>query len=165
VLLINRGGFMTIYYTMIGSRKTPEDIQYLMVKFVEKACKFNYVGRSGGADGADKCLEEGVYNFIGEECDGETGTACHLMEIYLPWKDFNNRDSRSSGYYTLYQLSNRFQAENIAKELHPAWERCSQGVKKLHTRNVYQLLGRDLNTPSKFVICYAEPKYNDRRDE
>ena len=30
------------------------------------------------------------------------------------------------------------------------------GAKALHTRNVYQVLGLDLNTPSEFVVCYAD---------
>lgn len=79
------------------------------------------------------------------------------MEIYLPWKDFNGRLSSVSGYYDLGFLSNSNEAVRIAEQTHPAWDRCSQGAKKLHTRNVYQLLGLDLRTPSKFVICWAEP--------
>lgn len=41
----------------------------------------------------------------------------------------------------------------IAQRFHPAWNRCSQYAKKLHGRNSFQVLGRDLKTPSRFVIC------------
>ncbi|HET8687460.1 MAG TPA: hypothetical protein VFM18_12470, partial [Methanosarcina sp.] len=27
----------------------------------------------------------------------------------------------------------------------------------LHTRNMYQVLGKSLNEPSRFLVCYAEP--------
>ena len=33
--------------------------------------------------------------------------------------------------------------------------------RKLHTRNIYQLLGQDLVTPSRFVLCYAQPTSKD----
>lgn len=155
---------MTIYYTMIGSRNTPSDIMTLMESFAEKACHFGYIGRSGGANGADTCLEVGVERFLVSK-DYHNNLKGNYQEIYLPWKDFNGRHSNVSGYYTLPFMTNKGIAEGIASEVHPAWERCKQGVKKLHTRNVYQLLGQDLKTPSRFIICWAEPKYLDRRSE
>lgn len=153
-----------IYYTLIGSRKTPKDIMELMVRFAEKGCHFNYIGRSGSADGSDECLEVGVkrYLSLNELPEGFLGS---YLECYLPWKDFNGRDSSMSGYYTLSWMDNKDKAEKIASEVHPAWCKCSQGAKKLHSRNVYQLFGQDLNTPSRFILCWAEPKYKDRRTE
>ena len=143
-----------IYYTMIGSRSTPKEIIEIMTKFAEKACSFNYIGRSGGADGSDACLENGVKNYL---LSCEENCPEYYMEVYLPWEGFNGRDSFEGGYYTLPWMDNKDEAEIIASETHPAWHRCKQGAKKLHTRNVYQLLGQDLNTPSRFVICWAEP--------
>lgn len=153
-----------IYYTLIGSRETPKEIMELMTKFATKACSVGYIGRSGGADGADSCLEDGVNIFQSKMKYAPTSSS-EFMEIYLPWKDFNGRDSMNSGYYTLPWLTNRVDAEYIASMVHPAWERCKQGAKKLHTRNVYQLLGQDLNTPSRFVLCWAKPKDKDRKTE
>jgi hypothetical protein len=47
-------------------------------------------------------------------------------------------------------------AINIAKQFHPAWNRISsEYVRRLHGRNTYQILGRDLVTPVKFVICWT----------
>lgn len=131
---------------MIGSRETPEDIAALLVLFAEKACKEGWIGRSGGAQGADSCLESGVHNVLQSR---GTGFLEDHLEVYLPWNNFK--------YYTLYSMRNRSQAEKIASETHPAWERCKEGAKKLHTRNVYQVLGQDLATPSRFVICWAKP--------
>ena len=153
-----------IYYSMIGSRETPQEILNLMTKFATKACAFDYCGRSGGADGADSCLEQGVQSYLvlNELPDSY---AARYMEIYLPWKDFNKRDSKGAGYYTLPSLDKKNTAEIIASDIHPAWDRCSQGAKKLHTRNVFQCLGQDLSTPSRFIICWAKPKYQDRHTE
>ena len=33
----------------------------------------------------------------------------------------------------------------------------SKGAKALHTRNVYQVLGKDLKSPSTFLLCWAPP--------
>ena len=43
----------------------------------------------------------------------------------------------------------------IAKDFHPAWHRCSERAQKLHGRNAFQVLGHDLKTPSKFLICWT----------
>lgn len=47
------------------------------------------------------------------------------------------------------------EAMKIAAQYHPAWNRCSSYAKKLHGRNAFQVLGSDLNTPSKFLICWT----------
>ena len=160
-------------YTLIGSRETPEDVLNIMRQFAYKAASKGYIGRSGGADGADTCLENGVIGYVTNECL-PLSKINNLMEVYLPWKDFNGRNSGDYGYYTLPFMDNRLEAENIAKELHPKWildikiesgmipkpknwTPMRQGAKKLHTRNIYQVLGKDLNTPSKFIVCYGIP--------
>jgi hypothetical protein len=134
------------YYTMIGSRETPADILVLMENIAEQLASLHWTGRSGGANGADSALEVGCGRKL-----------CATMEIYLPWEGFNGRSSDNRGYINTPRMLNYKQAEKIAEETHPAWGRCSRGAKALHTRNVYQLLGKDLTTPSKFVICWATP--------
>jgi hypothetical protein len=46
-------------------------------------------------------------------------------------------------------------AMEIARKHHPAWERCSHYAKRLHARNAFQVLGLDLRTPSKFLVCWT----------
>lgn len=91
--------------------------------------------RSGGAPGADETFERG--------CDSVNGP----KEIYLPWKNFNYNES------TLYPASD--DAKKIAQELYPAWNFVKEPVRLLMSRNVHQVLGKDLNTPSTFLICYT----------
>jgi len=142
-------------YTLIGSRSTPEDILDLMTKFAYKAASKGYIGRSGGADGADTCLEKGVKQYLR---DNNLGMYLQesLMEIYLPWNDFNKRDSDDDGYYTLNDLPFKSKAYQLAEETHPAWSKCSNGAKSLHARNTMQILGKDLDTPSRFILCYGK---------
>lgn len=68
-----------MFYTGVGSRETPRDVQAVMYKFAQKMALHGAVLRSGGADGADTAFELG--------CDKQQGK----KEIYLPWQGFNGR--------------------------------------------------------------------------
>lgn len=46
-------------------------------------------------------------------------------------------------------------AQEIASKYHPVWGRLNPYVRKLHGRNVFQVLGYDLSTPSEFLICWT----------
>ncbi len=46
-------------------------------------------------------------------------------------------------------------AMEISAQFHPAWEKCSEFARKLHGRNAFQVLGADLNDPSKYCICWT----------
>jgi len=43
----------------------------------------------------------------------------------------------------------------LASEHHPFWEGCDEYARKLHGRNSMIILGKFLNKPVKFVICYT----------
>lgn len=124
-----------MYYTGVGSRLTPNHSQTQMKEIAKTLAGLKYTLRSGGAAGADTAFEEG--------CNLGNGK----KEIYLPWKGFNNNTSE------LYQIDQK--AFDIASQIHPAWKSLDLTVKKLHARNVYQILGKDLNTPSLFLICWT----------
>ena len=46
-------------------------------------------------------------------------------------------------------------AIEIASNYHPNWEACNRYVKKLHGRNAMILLGKHLNVPVEFVMCWT----------
>ena len=119
------------YYTGVGSRETPPEHLELFTRVATYLSGIGGILRSGGADGADLAFENGTAR----------------KQIFLPWKGFNNN---SSEFYTPSPESFA-----LASTVHPAWERCSEAVKKLHARNTQQVLGPVLNTPSAFLICYT----------
>jgi len=123
------------YYCGIGSRKTPKSILNMMKEIGGLMAGKGYILRSGGADGADTAFENG--------CDAGKGN----KEIFLPWKGFNKNES------TLYNVS--LLAEDMAKRIHSSWAGCSQGAKKLLSRNMHQVLGEDLQTPVSAIICWS----------
>lgn len=128
------------HYTGVGARSTPSNLSEYIKTLASKLDDLGYVLRSGGADGADKFFESG---------------ATH-KEIYLPWKFFNKLSG--SGYYVFTELSKEIQNEagDIASKIHPNWNALSSGAKLLHSRNVLQVCGLDLKTPSKFLICWTK---------
>lgn len=125
-----------ITYTGVGSRETPTDILRSMKKWAISCAVRGLILRSGGARGADTAFGRG--------CDSVNGQ----KEIYLPHKGFNSNES------PLF---------DIAKQIHPVWERLSPMEKKLMARNVLQILGKDLQTPSLFVVCWTGDGYNGKR--
>lgn len=135
------------YFTGVGSRETPGNILDLMEDIAFKLSQENWILRSGGAEGADTAFEIGALNSFTEV----------VPEIYLPWLTFNNHDSMSKGILLPSKWSNWDNAQKIASTIHPAWDNLSPAGKTLHSRNCYQVMGQDLKTPSKFLICYAKP--------
>ncbi len=134
---------MSLIYTGIGSRQTPDSILNTMYRIGQIQAARGYILRSGHADGADIAFEKGCIEGNGAK------------EIFLPWKMFNyNRHPPfGNGYHCGYTYEK--EAMEIASRFHPAWNRCSDGAKKMHTRNVYQILGLNLETPTNGVVCWT----------
>lgn len=122
------------YYAGIGSRQTPDDVLAEMTTIAHILQENGYILTSGGADGADSAFEAG---------------AGDLKRIFIPWNGFNDRhDGIIKG--------GSKKAAAIAEQFHPVWYKLTQGAKKLHTRNVCQILGDDLETPVEFVVCWTK---------
>ena len=125
------------FYTGVGSRKTPKEIQDEMNILARILSLAKFTLRSGGADGADKAFSEGCKYMEGK------------MDIFLPWSGFNNNCSPLIGVNDKALKL----AESILGPQH--WSKCSGWARKLHARNCYQVLGQDLATPSRFLICWT----------
>ena len=132
---MNKRDNIEIYYTGIGSRDTPDNILQLMKKIAIYLERKGFNLRSGHAPGADIAFEVAIKD-------------SNRKYIYIPWANFDGSKSK------LYQISER--AMEIAEKYHPYWNNLTLGQKLLIARDGYQVLGSDLNTPSKFVICYTK---------
>lgn len=129
---------MNKYYAGIGSRKTPANIRQFMFDCGARLGKMGYTLRSGGAAGADTAFAMGAEQYS--------------QEIFRP---FGEQVGHIPGWFSSYDDDTWDYAQHIASGLHPAWNRCSHYARSLHTRNVFQILGHDLKTPSEFVICWT----------
>lgn len=127
-------------YAGIGSRETPPDVLHAMNQVGQYLGTLGWTLRSGGAGGADTAFEQG--------CDLVNGP----KEIFIPWNGFSGRRKHERGVITGHSA----EAEAIAQRFHPNWNACSQGARALHSRNVSQVLGVNLNEPSDVVICWTK---------
>ena len=124
-------------YAGIGSRKTPGNILEAMTDIASRLERAGWILRSGGADGADLAFEAGVSDPMDKE-------------VYLPWRGFNKRQDWESCTWNYTE-----EHERIAAEHHPKWMFLRHGVRRLHTRNVAQVLGADCGTPADAVVCWT----------
>lgn len=124
--------------TGIGSRETPD---YVCARFVEMGAEARERGwwvRSGHADGADYAFEQGALD--------------HCI-VYMPWMTFN-KDKPILGKPRSQELKD--EVLKIVYKHEPYAEKLSNGVKLIKSRNVYQVLGENLQTPSDVVVCWTE---------
>lgn len=131
-------------YAGIGAREPPEEIYNKCVAIGELLVERGYMLHSGGADGCDSAFETGH-----GQPDGK--------QIFLPWKNFNHN---KSPYYFDKEIPKKL--TDIASKVYPHWEYVKEPVRKMHARNVQQILGENADDPSDFVICYTERPYNVR---
>jgi len=136
-----------LYFTGVGSRSTPPYVLTTMTKLAYQLAAKGYILRSGAADGADHAFELGYINNYTER-----GLST-LPEIYLPWPKFNNHPS--SLWLSSFHITLQREALDIARSIVKHWHNCSIPAKRLHTRNIFQVLGKDLRTPSQFVMCWT----------
>lgn len=124
-------------YAGVGSRETPEDALDLMNRIGKKFAEHGWRLRSGAAPGADTAFE------IGALC----AYVDDASEIFLPWLNFEGHASSHSRPSS--------EARALAARFHPNWAACSPAAQALLARNAHQVLGADLRTPSRFVVCWT----------
>lgn len=127
-------------YAGIGSRRTPDDVLLLIEACAARLCAAGWTMRSGAAEGADTAFENG--------CMGVELKRCPRTEVYLPWPNFNGHGTAALDRATEAAFP-------IAAKYHPVWFRLRPGARRLHARNVHQILGRDLNDPVLMVVCWT----------
>ena len=124
--------------TGVGARRTPESVCELFKEIGVEARERGWFIRSGHAEGADYAFELGAK----KNCI-----------VYLPWATFN-KDKPVLGIGRSSQL--RDEVLKIVYKLEPYAKDLSDGVKLIKSRNVYQVLGEDLKSPSDVLICWTE---------
>ena len=127
-------------YAGIGSRQTPDAIIQLMI-LIAKDLAPKWLLRSGFAEGADAAFHYGA-----EVAKGK-------FEIFLPWAGFHNAPKNDPRFFVGGPKD--AEAYEVASMFHPAWDKCNQYAKALHTRNVYQIAGLHLDDKVDMVVCWT----------
>ena len=124
--------------TGIGSRETPQEFLELFEDLGREAADRDWWVRSGHADGADYAFEKGALK--------------HCI-VYLPWGTFN-REKQVLGVARTQPL--RDEVLKIVYKHEKYAQKLSDPIKLIKSRNVYQVLGEDLKTPSDVVVCWTD---------
>ena len=143
----------------IGSRKLAEPAHDEAAKLfyrVSKTCaELGHIIRSGGAAGADYIAELAYFDAI-----NATTADPDQVEIYVPWKNFQATRGINNPLHHLHVIPSDpiyiQRANEMVYNTHPNPNALSQGALKLHSRNMNQVFGLDLNTPIDLCICWTE---------
>ena len=130
-------------YAGIGSRATPPAVLDLMTRAACWLSGQGWVLRTGMATGADQAFYRGA-------------STHGPHELYLPWPSFEASARPASccaGQLVLGKPTPA--AYELAARFHPAWSRLPRAVRALHARNCHQVLGADLRSPARFVLCWT----------
>ena len=130
-------------YAGIGARATPSSVcadMTVMARWLARtrAPATGWHLHSGGGKGADTAFAEGA--------------PASQRTLFLPWPGYNGHRGPDCVALSGAELRH---CMAIAADLHPAWDRCSQSVRKLHARNVAILMGRTCDRPVDAVVCWT----------
>ena len=124
-------------YAGIGARATPRPVLTDMTKMAGWLATTGWHLASGGAAGADSA-------FAGGAPGGQ-------RTLYLPWRGYNGHAGPDCRTLTPDELDG---CMAVAARLHPAWNRCSPAVRKLHARNA-AILGVTLGRPVDALVAWT----------
>ncbi len=125
-------------YAGIGARATPAAVLKDMTVMAGWLARTGWHLSSGGADGADSAFA--------------AGAPAGQRTVWLPWRGYNGHRGPDCRVLSAAAMAACIE---IAAPLHPAWERCSPAVRKLHARNA-AVLGLTLDRPVDAVVCWSE---------
>jgi len=128
----------------IGARETPLSILKEMEEIAYTRVSDGWKLRSGNARGADLAFQTG-----GNRVDPTS------VKIYLPKKNYNLHHIVEGNSVVLHSSQ---EAKDIVLQLHPSpfYVKTNPWMMNFHMRNVFILLGKNLDKPVGEVICWTK---------
>lgn len=124
-------------YAGIGSRRAPTDMIQLAGMLAEAFRHHGWTLRSGHAPGMDRAFEGGAYR---------------QAEVYLPWPSFERSEPIEADVIV---DKPSIAAMLTVTEYHPRGYSLKASTRTLMARNAHQILGRELDDPVSFVVCWT----------
>lgn len=119
-------------YAGTGNRETPPDVLEAFKRLAVELESRGYTLRTGGMEGPEDAFEK----------------ACKKQEIHLPWKGFNDKESKYS--FTTDQ------AKELAGKFQPGFDGLKPAMQVFLAKNARILMGKDLKSPCLFLITWSE---------
>lgn len=124
------------YYAGVGSRRAGPEILSFFEFCGGRLKELGYTLRSGAAIGCDSAFEL------------KAGTEA---QIFVAKKSL----LATHPHYYYQDITPDHPAYKLASQIHPAWGACSEYARQLHARNCFQVLGPNLDDPSRFLLCWT----------
>lgn len=119
-------------YAFTANDTIPPDIMEKIVAIMRRLEAQEYTLRTGGMEGPESVAE----------------AAIKKIEVHLPWRDFNNKQSKFT--WTMER------AKAVAKMFHPAFDSMKKGVQMFLAKNARLILGDKVNSPALFLLTWTE---------
>ena len=127
-----------IYFTGVGSRTTPIAVRHKMTALGPILERRGYHLTTGDAAGADAAFAAGF-----------------SPERVFCFGISSRQNPRVICPKLVLSPDSYRKIESLARSLHPSWGRCGAHARELHTRNMAQVLGLNLDEPSRFLLCWT----------
>jgi|JFJP01.1.fsa_nt_gi hypothetical protein len=126
----------TLYkpYTIVGNSGAPQSVLDQTKEIIDMLIDNGFTARVTCSSDMDTYIEQ--------ELQGS------FYELYIPWKDFNNKQSK---FYFNDALS-----KHVAKMFHRTFDSLKPAVQAFLARNVRMVLGEKLKSYSLFVLVWSE---------
>lgn len=128
-------------YVITGNKETPQNVIESMQRIVKELSAIGYIMRSGGKEGPEEAVENCVTD----------------KEIHLPWKGFNQKDSKFTFTHN--------HAKEIAAMFATGYENLKPVIQTFLAQNVRMVMGKDLKSPALFMICWSEDGAESKREK
>ncbi len=131
-------------YAGVGARETPADMLETIERVAMQLARAGWTLRTGMSPGADQAFYRGARAAGGR------------VELYLPWPSFQAQarpHTEGPDVFVLPAPGPRAYA--LAARFHPGWSELSAETRELRARDVHEVLGRDLFSPARLVVCWT----------
>jgi hypothetical protein len=137
-------GRCTVRYAGIGSREAPTEVLALMESLAAQLARRGWVLRTGASPGSDQAFYRGARSAAGR------------VELYLPWAGFESGSwgPAESGEVEVLAAPSP-QAHELAARFQPRWASLGDEQRRLLARDAHQVLGADLASPARVVVCWT----------
>lgn len=119
-------------YAGMSNPDTPETVTAQMKRLATYLEEQGYTLRTNGGKGGEEAFEQGV----------------ERKEIHLPWKRFNDRDSKFN------RTSD--EAKAVIRQFAPSFDTLKPAVQTIVASKAHVILGKDLQNPVKFLVCWSQ---------
>jgi hypothetical protein len=131
-------------YAGVGTRATPSRVLFGIEAAARRLARGGWTMRTGMSPGADQAFYRGAIRGRGH------------VELFLPWPTFEAQARlRSEGPLVYVLPEPAEEAYALAARFDPSWETLDSAGRRLRARDCHQVLGRDLASPVRLIVCWT----------